>query len=281
MHWKDYPQNVKVRLLTSFFNRALSASVLPFMALFFAQEWNKVYAGIFLVVTVGISFVFNLIGGYMADRYSRKKLLLISSFFTAIMFLLMTGSLFPERNLVILFAFAYIGFTITSSLEYPAMDALIIDSTTPDNRKAIYTADYWLHNLSMAIGTALGGLLYVSHQIELFAILTIISIGIFVVYAVWLNDIKRQLLKQKHTNAMKDVIHNYKIALRDRPFLFLVIGLMCINAAELSLNNYIAVRLAEGFEPIYIGDFKIAGIRMLSILNVEKHVACRIIDFFH
>lgn len=41
MKWRDYPQNVKVRLLTSFFIRALSSAVLPFMALFFAQEMNK------------------------------------------------------------------------------------------------------------------------------------------------------------------------------------------------------------------------------------------------
>lgn len=280
MKWKDYPQNVKVRLLTSFFNRALSAAVLPFMALFFAQEWNKVSAGTFLVLTVGISFIFNLIGGYLADRFSRKKLLLVASFFTAVMFLLMTISLLPEQNIVLLFAFAYLVFTMTSSLEYPAMDALIIDSTTPENRKSIYTTDYWLHNLSMAIGTAIGGLLYVSHQIELFAVLTFISICIFIVYAYWLNDIKRPYLKQEHKNAVKDIIHNYKMALHDRSFVILVVGLMCINAAELTLNNYIAVRLAEEFEPIFIGDFQIAGIRMLSILNVENMLLVVLLTFF-
>ncbi|MFC7686039.1 MDR family MFS transporter [Ureibacillus sp. GCM10028918] len=280
MKWKDYPQNVKVRLLTSFFNRALSASVLPFMALYFAQEWNKVSAGIFLVITVVISFIFNLIGGYMADRFSRKKLLLITSFFTAVMFLLMTVSLLPEQNLVLLFAFAYIIFTVTSSLEYPTMDALIIDSTTPGNRKAIYTADYWLHNLSMAIGTAIGGLLYVSHKIELFSVLSVISGGIFIVYALWLNDIKLVFLKQEHNNAMLDIIHNYKMAFRDRSFVLLVAGLMCINAAELSLNNYIAVRLAEDFERISIGDFQITGIRMLSILNVENMLLVVLLTFF-
>ncbi len=280
MKWKDYPRNVKVRLLTSFFNRALSSAVLPFMALFFAQEWSKVSAGVFLVFTVGVSFIFNLLGGYMADRFSRKKLLFISSFFTALMFLLMTISLLQKENLVLLFAFAYIGFTITSSIEYPTMDALIIDSTTPDNRKAIYTADYWLFNLSMAIGSALGGLLYVSHQIELFAVLTIVSILIFVVYGFWLKDIKRTTLKQEHTNPIKDVVHNYKVAFQDRSFVLLVIGLMCINAAELSLNNYIAVRLSESFDPIFMGDFQISGIRMLSILNVENMLLVVFLTFF-
>lgn len=87
MKWRDFPPNVKVRLLTSFFQRALSSAVLPFMALFFAAEWNKVMAGIFLVLTVMISFIFNLIGGYISDRFNRKKILLVTSAITALTFL--------------------------------------------------------------------------------------------------------------------------------------------------------------------------------------------------
>lgn len=280
MKWKDYPKNVKVRLLTSFFNRALSSSVLPFMALFFAQEWNKVWAGIFLVFTVIISFVFNLIGGYISDRFSRKKILIITSAITALMFLLMTISLLPEQNMTVLFALAYVLFMMTSSLEYPTMDALIIDSTTPENRKAIYTVDYWLVNLSMAIGTAMGGLLYVTHQIELFIVLTVVSVGIFIAYIIWLTDTERVLLKQKHRNVLVDVFHNYKIALQDGPFVKVVVGSMFIIAAELSLNSYISVRLAETFNPIYIGDFQLAGVRMLSILNVENMLLVVLLAFF-
>lgn len=50
MNWKDFEQNIKVRLITSFFNRAVTSAVMPFMALFFAQEINKVWAGLFLIL---------------------------------------------------------------------------------------------------------------------------------------------------------------------------------------------------------------------------------------
>lgn len=56
MNWKDFEQNIKVRLITSFFNRAVTSAVMPFMALFFAQEINKVWAGLFLILTVTLSF---------------------------------------------------------------------------------------------------------------------------------------------------------------------------------------------------------------------------------
>lgn len=56
MNWTEFEQNIKVRLITSFFNRAVTSAVMPFMALFFAQEINKVWAGLFLILTVMLSF---------------------------------------------------------------------------------------------------------------------------------------------------------------------------------------------------------------------------------
>ncbi|RKQ19509.1 MDR family MFS transporter [Ureibacillus endophyticus] len=279
MKWRNFPQNVKVRLITSFFNRLTSSAIMPFMALFFAQNLNKVWAGIFLVITVIISFIFNLIGGYISDRFNRKKILLITSSLSALMFLLMTISLIPETKIIGLFAIAYIAFTITSSMEYPTMDALIIDSTTPENRKFIYAADYWLVNLSMAIGTAAGGLLYVNHQLLLFVILTVTLICISIAFMLWLNETDRVLLKQKHQNVLVDVLNNYKIALQDGPFVKVVVGSMLIIGAELTLNNYIGVRLVESFDSIFLGSFEISGVRMLSLLNVENMLIVVILTF--
>ena len=270
MSWKDYPQNIKVRLITSFFNRALSSAVMPFMALFFAQEMNKVWAGAFLVFTVAISFFINLVGGYISDRFPRKRVLLITSSLSSSMFLLMATSLFPEDNLIWLFAAAYVGFIITSSLGRPAMHAIIIDSTTPENRKAVYTIDYWLVNLSMAIGAALGGLLYVNHQNELFIALTLTSAMLPIAYKIWLKDERTNLLEKQHQNVFVDLVHNYRVAFQDTPFVKIVLGTMLVFSAEFTLNSYIAVRLADTFESVNIGNFEIVGVRMLSILNIEN-----------
>ena len=79
MKLKNLPQNIKVRLGTSFFNRMASSSVMPFMALYFAHELNKIWAGVFLIFTVLITFVANLLGGYLSDRFKRKKILLLTS----------------------------------------------------------------------------------------------------------------------------------------------------------------------------------------------------------
>lgn len=280
MAWKDYPQNIKVRLITSFFNRAISSSVMPFMALFFAQYKGAVWAGIFLAITVIISFFINFIGGYISDRFPRKKIIILSSASSALMFGLMTVSLLPEQKWIVLFAISYVVFTITSSLGRPAVHAIIIDSTTPENRKSVYALDYWLVNLAMAIGAALGGLLYVNHQLELFITLTIVSISLPLAYGIWLQDTRVKLLEKKHDNIFIDLFHNYKVAFQDKPFVMVVAGSMFILAAELSLNSYIGVRLAEEFKSVFIGNFEVAGVRMLSFLNIENMLMVVALTFF-
>ncbi|MED0952882.1 MFS transporter, partial [Bacillus mobilis] len=219
MNWKEFEQNIKVRLITSFFNRAVTSAVMPFMALFFAQEINKVWAGLFLILTVILSFFSNLIGGYISDRFQRKKILLLTSFSSTLMFLFMTLSLFPTNKIIWLFAIAYVGFIITSSLGRPSMQAIIIDSTTPENRKAVYTIDYWLMNLSMAIGAALGVFLYIHHQKELFILLTFVSATLPIAYKIWLVEEVKGCVEKRHGNIVRDLIQNYKVAIQDRAFL--------------------------------------------------------------
>lgn len=280
MAWKEYPQNIKVRLITSFFNRAIASSVMPFMALFFAQQKGAVWAGVFLAITVIISFFINFIGGYISDRFPRKKIIILSSSSSALMFALMTVSLMPEEKWIVLFAISYVIFTITSSLGRPAVHAIIIDSTTPENRKSVYALDYWLVNLAMAIGAALGGLLYVNHQLELFITLTIVSTSLPIAYGIWLKDTRVKLLEKKHENIFMDLVQNYKVAFQDKPFVMAVAGSMFIFAAEFSLNSYIGVRLAEEFKSVFVGDFEVAGVRMLSFLNIENMLMVVALTFF-
>lgn len=279
MKVKNLPQNVKVRLGTSFFNRMASSSVMPFMALYFAHELNKIWAGVFLIFTVLITFVANLLGGYLSDRFKRKKILLITSTTSASMFFIMTLTLLPQDDWVWLFAICYVGFMISSSLGRPSMSAIIMDSTTKETRKSVYALDYWLINLSMAIGAAMGGLLYSHHQLELFIILTCTSTLIAVAYKIWLIDGKVRQLKQTHENFFMDLLHNYKIALQDTRYVKLVLGFMFILSAELSLNSYIGVRLSESFETIHVFGYQIGGVQMLSLMNIENMLLVVLLTF--
>lgn len=268
MKWKEIPKPIKVRLITSFFNRAVSFSIMPFMALLFVQAFNEVIAGAFLIAMVFVSFITNLLGGYLADRFSRKRLLVTTSALTALTFITMTISL--TLDWMLLFMVIYAVFSVTSNLGRPAMGAIIIDATTKENRQAVYALDYWLINLSIAIGTALGGWLYVSNQLLLFGILSFTSSVLPIAYYLFLDDTPRTWQRQKLRGVLGDIFKSYQLAWRDRPFVKVVFGSMCILAAEFSMGSYVAVRLADSFEPLSFAGWSINGVRMMSIINIEN-----------
>ncbi|WP_214729989.1 MFS transporter [Exiguobacterium sp. s168] len=268
MKWKEIPKPIKVRLITSFFNRAVSFSIMPFMALLFVQAFNEVIAGAFLIAMVFVSFITNLLGGYLADRFSRKRLLVTTSALTALTFITMTISL--TLDWMLLFMVIYAVFSVTSNLGRPAMGAIIIDATTKENRQAVYALDYWLINLSIAIGTALGGWLYVSNQLLLFGILSFTSSVLPIAYYLFLDDTPRTWQRQKLRGVLSDIFTSYQLAWRDRPFVKVVFGSMCILAAEFSMGSYVAVRLADSFEPLSFAGWSINGVRMMSIINIEN-----------
>ncbi|WP_294746525.1 MFS transporter [uncultured Exiguobacterium sp.] len=268
MKWKEIPKPIKVRLITSFFNRAVSFSIMPFMALLFVQAFNEVIAGAFLIAMVFVSFITNLLGGYLADRFSRKRLLVTTSALTALTFITMTISL--TLDWMLLFMVIYAVFSVTSNLGRPAMGAIIIDATTKENRQAVYALDYWLINLSIAIGTALGGWLYVSNQLLLFWILSFTSSVLPIAYFLFLDDTPRTWQRQKLRGVLTDIFTSYQLAWRDRPFVKVVFGSMCILAAEFSMGSYVAVRLADSFEPLSFAGWSINGVRMMSIINIEN-----------
>ncbi|MGE7931510.1 MDR family MFS transporter [Viridibacillus arvi] len=270
MKLKDLPQNIKLRLITSFFNRMAFNAVMPFIALFFAHEVNKVFAGSLLLLSVGINFATNLVGGYIADRFRRKKVLLITSFTTFALLLLMTLCLIPNKRLIWLFTALYLIYVVSSNLGRPAMQAIILDSTTAENRKAVFAIDYWLLNLSISFGAILGGLLYMNHQIMLFSFLTLTTIFIAIAYLIWLQDDSVPTIEKQHDNILLDLISNYKTALRDHRFVKLTLGMMFIFSAEFSLSSYISVRLAETFKSVKIFGFEIEGVRMFSLLSFEN-----------
>ena len=279
MRLKNLPRNIKVRLGTSFINRMASSAVMPFMALYFSSELNKIWAGVFLGITVIITFAANLLGGYLSDRFKRKKILLRTSTTSALMFLTMTIALIPKEDFIWIFAIAYSGFMISSSIGRPSMNAIIMDSTTKETRKAVYALDYWLVNLSMAIGAAMGGLLYSNYQLELFFILTCTSSFVAIAYKLWLIEISVQQLKQTHENFLLDLLHNYRIALQDTRYVKLVLGFMFILSAELSLNSYIGVRLSETFESVSVFGYQIGGVQMLSLMNIENMLLVVVLTF--
>lgn len=268
--FRKLPQNIKVRLIGTFLNRVVSSAVMPFMALYLSSETNKFFAGMFLILMLVINYFSSLIGGYFGDKYKRKHILFLSNLCTTITLIFMTIFISSNYKNIIGFVAAFFLYNIVSSLSKPILGAIIMDSTTPENRKAIYTIDYWLINLSLAFGTALGGLLYSNYKFQLFLFLTITTFIMTLVFAIWLEDLRVRRIEQTHSNLILDAFSNYKQALKDKNWLLFTLGTTFIFSAEFSISNYIALRLNKEFNVFTVGNFEFNGVKMMSLLQIEN-----------
>lgn len=268
--FKNLPENIKVRLFTSFYTRIISVSIMPFMALFFSDRLGKVFTGTFLLVTTLASFIFRLWGGYIADRTRRKKVLVASNIAASVLMVLMTICLLPSNDFIYAFAALYLIWSIVSSMGGPAMNALILDSTNEDNRKRVYIISYWLDNISISVGIALGGLMYKNHRLELFTLLSLALIITTLIYMLFLKDNQVNLLERTHTNPFRDILSNYATAVRDRKYLKYAIGLIFFFSAEFAVSNYIGIRLKETFNTVSFFGLQVDGVRMMSAITIEN-----------
>ena len=170
--------------------------------------------------------------------------------------------------------------SVSSGLMNPAAEAMLIDVSTPENRKFMYSLNYWSINLSIALGAIVGGLLFKSHRFELFSVLTIVSVFTWILVTYWMTESfesKRAAVSSEKRNVLREVIENYRSVMHDKTFMLYVAGSICILSLEFQMHNYIGVRLDQEFAvrtlTFWNGfSFEMTGIRMLSWLSTENTV---------
>src|SRR5690554_4823618 len=75
MKIRDWNRSLKVRLVGEFFMNTSFWMVFPFLAIYFAEEFGKGMAGLLLIISQMFAVAANLLGGYCADRFGRKRML--------------------------------------------------------------------------------------------------------------------------------------------------------------------------------------------------------------
>lgn len=103
----------------------------------------------------------------------------------------------------------------------PAADAMLIDVSTKENRTFMYSINYWAVNLSVAIGSVLGGILFASHRFELILGLTAVSLFALALTVFFLQETYKPSTFDTASKGsiLKDVFTSYKQVMQDQRFL--------------------------------------------------------------
>lgn len=270
-------RNIKIRIITSFLTRTVGTMIFPFMAIYFSIKLGAALAGFLLLLNVIASLIVGLYGGYIADTLGRKKVMIIGQIIqvASIACMGVVNSDYID-SAWLTFVFLLIN-SIGSGVMNPATEAMLIDVSTPENRKMMYSINYWAINLSIAIGAIFGGLLFEHYRFQLFMLLTGIALLTLYLITVYMEEVYVVQKKVEKKNVLTDMVNNYRVVMKDKAFIVLCLGSICALSLEFQINNYIGVRLQKEFETITFSfwngsNFDLTGIRMLSWISTENTV---------
>lgn len=111
-----------------------------------------------LLVAGALLLPSTLIGGKLADRFDKRKIIIWCDLVTVAGYFLCAA--LPLGPMVIV---AFCISAIFAQVEWPSYDALVADLSTPAERERAYSLNYLGANLGMVLAPALGGFLFENH----------------------------------------------------------------------------------------------------------------------
>ncbi len=263
MRFKDWDRSLKVRLIGEFFMNTSYWMVFPFLAIYFAEEFGKGTAGLLLVVSQVFSVAANLVGGYCADRFGRKRMLVVASIAQGFSFLLFAFANSPWLQSPVL---GFIAFTLAGmcgSLYQPASQAMIADVVPEKYRSDVFAIFYTTLNIAVVVGPLFGAILFFSYRFELLLVVTVISMLLGLVLKLLIKETLSQVMVDKWQSqsatgwigAISKQFKEYGLIFKDRLFmLFIVAGILGAQTF-MQLDLLIPIYLRETIDTQTIASF--------------------------
>ena len=260
--YNDFPPLFWVIVGTLFIDAIGSTLLFPFFALYITQKFGvgMTQAGILIGMSSLFGLVGSVIGGALADRFGRRRLILFGLVFSALSSLLF-GLASDVQSLYILVVFV----GLLSRVAGPAQDAMMADILPESKRQEGFGITRVAFNFAWIFGTALGGLIAARSFLALFITDAVLSMLVAIILFRLLPETKpaTQDVEKKHESFITTVA-GYRIVLRDLAYLgFTLAGMIALIVYQQQYSSL----------PVYLRDVhaissKIYGV-MLSITGLE------------
>lgn len=179
----------------------MGAFIWPLLTMILARKIG--YSAIeiaWLSVMIGLLFLpANIIGGKLADKFSRKKIIIVFDIISVAFF--MACSLVEPGNLM---TFFFVMAGLFANMEHPAFEALIADVTKPQEREKVYSLSYLGHNLGFMFGAAIGGLLFENYLSLAFVLDGITTLASTILIVLFVQVINVDDLQETERNEYED-----------------------------------------------------------------------------
>jgi len=264
-------RNLKLRTLTVFLTVLLGSSIGPNMTIYYVQYFGAFVSGFLLMVVSVAGFIAGLYGGHLSDVWGRKRTMLtgsalIISGYTLAM--LMNAPWYTNPYIT------FIGFltaSIGSSLADPAEQAMMIDASTIKNRKFVYALIYWVINIGVMLGAAIGGWFFRDYLFEL--LLGSVFVGVVNASIIKFGMAKTLNMENVHANSsVWSAVRSYGRVLSDKRYVLFMFGSIFSVVIYSQPDFYLAAHLTQFFHDYTFMGIHFYGQRMLSFMLVINTV---------
>ena len=135
----------------------LGSMVWPVMTLILSQKLGMSATDIsyFFIGSGLLMLPANLIGGKLADRFNKKRIIVICDSVSIICYLICAAVPLGIGTIIL-----FVAAGIFQSVEYPAYDALFADLSTTKDRERAFSLEYLGANLGLVLSPTIAGLLF-------------------------------------------------------------------------------------------------------------------------
>jgi len=251
MRIKDWDTNLKIRLFGEALMNITYWMFFPFLAIYFAGEFGKEKAGFFLIISQVFSVLANLMGGYFADRFGRKTMMVLASFGQGIAFIIFAFSNSPWLELPILGFICFTFAGIFGAFYWPASQAMVADVVEEKHRSSVFAVFYTSINIAVVIGPILGAIFYTEHPFEVLLAAGMVCIFLSLLLAKQTRETappyKTSTNEQtaKWYSTIVNQVQDYQIIFRDKTFLLYIIAGVLVALTFMQLDMILPVYITE------------------------------------
>lgn len=260
--WSLHP-TIKVRLMMNFLGALCFSTVGGSMTIYYNRYMGAGITGILLIVSSVMVFLVGLYAGHLTDRKGRRPVMLFSTAVTAVGAGLATfsNSSFYFNPWVTFFGFLIVNFGF--GFFNTASQAMIVDLTTSENRKTVYSIQYWIINFAIMIGSGLSGWFFRDYLVWLLLVITIEEFLSFLVVLFWIDESID--LEHEQEKKRPNIIEAYFFVAKDRIFMFYIFASVFIAMIFSQIDYYLPVHLSNSFSATRFLGFELYGQRMLTL----------------
>ncbi|PLS15994.1 MFS transporter [Bacillus sp. M6-12] len=282
MRLRDWDRNLKIRLAGEALVNISFWMFFPFLAIYFSDSFGKTAAGLLLIFSQVFSVAANLMGGYCADRYGRKQMMVLSAIGQGIAFFVFAyaSSLWLDSPVLGFISFTAVG--IFGSFYWPASQAMVADVVPEKDRNSVFAIFYTSINIAVVIGPILGGIFYAEHRFELLLAAAILNTLLGLILSKLLNETAPPFIQNSENNSTKnwtrvfrDQLKDYGVIVKDKTFLLFIVAGVLVGQTFMQLDLLIPVYTKDVIDSqvlLSLGDrtFHIAGEQAFGVLISEN-----------